>query len=310
MAALATYAHFFAGLVVGAHLLWVIFQRPIPRRLLLVAGAGYAVLVIPLAEYLVNRDGDPLNWVGRSGTLPAIRATTTALAGGTRGGVVSYSVAAGIGAGLTIWAAIRHRRGPGPGPGPDERSTDDRRAGLLTLAWLAVPVGVTVASTVTVKPLLEGRFLIVVLPALVLLAALGVCRVGQRAGAVLLALLLLTSARGVDRWYSTETNQDWRTATKLVGEAGPDADVVIAPWGGTFTLWYYEDRFGVPRHHTIALDTGGGPASDPLIEIRGETASGQFAPVAPEYVRWRDRHYVLESERRATGITVRTYRRT
>src|SRR5690606_19667196 len=123
------------------------------------AGLAYAALVAPLLWYLVTVDGDPLYWVSDR-TSSALVDVGRALAGGTRWGVIAYTAAAAVGLVAAARAGARLR-------------ASDRWEEALPALWLVAPVAVVTASTATVKPLLAPRFLIVVLPALVLVAAVG-----------------------------------------------------------------------------------------------------------------------------------------
>jgi mannosyltransferase len=293
VAALATYSHFYAGLVVGAHAVWLVTRRPLPRRLLLAAGGPYAVMVAPLAVYLATREGDPISWVGSGGNRNAVVETATQLTGGTGWSALAWALAGTCGA----WASIARWRGG------EERA-------VLPLVWVATPLAVVSVSTLLFKPLLEARFLIVLVPALVLLGATGILWLPRPARPVALVALLVLSGVGLERWYSWEPAEDWRAAAQIVAEtAAPGTDVVIEPWSGVFALRYYEQDLDLPRHEVIRPGFYDPPASDPLVEVQGRSAADTAARLDPLYVAWRDSHYDLRSERVAGGIVVRTYAR-
>ncbi len=297
VAALATYAHFFAGLDVASHGLWLLLHRPLPRRLIVRAGITYAVLVAPLAWFLVTREGDPLHWVsGRTGS--AIVDTANGLTGGTRWNVLAYAAAVGVG----LWAAVTAVRAT---PSTDHGAVR-WRPGLPGI-WLVAPVAAVTVSTLTVKPLLEARFLIVVVPALTLVAAMGLCRLGPRAGAALGVVLLVLSAGGVQRWYDAGSNEDWRGATRLTADTPADAPVLVEPWGGIFALRYYEDRFDLEPRPVLRWTAAEAPTAEHLVEIQSQSATGGRAPLDPAYEAWRDEHFRLQGEALAGGIAVRTY---
>jgi uncharacterized membrane protein len=296
VAALATYTHFFAGLVIASHGLWLLAQRPLPRRLVTTAAAVYAVLVAPLAWYLLTLEEDPLHWVtDRTGS--AIVEVGRALTGGTRWSVLAYSVAAAVG----LWAVVA-----------SVRATDrrDRWRTALPAIWLVAPVAAVTVSTATVKPLLEPRFLIVVVPGLVLVAALGVRSLRPRPAVGLLVAVLLASAWGLRSWYSEPTFEDWRSATRVMVDAlEPDDPITIEPRGGVFAVRYYEGRLEAPEHRVIYPGPGDPPEGERLAEIQSEASVGGSAPLDPGYVAWRDEHYVLHSQHQAGKILVRTYQR-
>jgi 4-amino-4-deoxy-L-arabinose transferase-like glycosyltransferase len=296
MAALATYAHFFGALVVVAHGLWLLLGRPVPTRLILVAGSTYALLVTPLAWFLVTRDGDPLYWVsGDTGS--AIVEAASSLGGGSHWGVAAYALSGAIGLGVVL----RSLRSP-------SESAPHRWPALLAALWLIVPVVLVVLSNLTVKPLLEGRFLIVVVPAMALLAAAGVVQLGPRLGAVALLALVVASGLGVRDWYQAPSHEDWRAATGLAAEAaGPDGAIVVEPWGGVFAIRYYEDRLGT-GHHPVLRPTGEDPpAGARLVEIRRQSDAGYPAPHEPGYKDWRDRYYDQVAEQRVEKLIIRTF---
>jgi uncharacterized membrane protein len=296
VAALATYAHFFGALVVLAHGLWLLLGRPVPTRLIAVAGATYAVLVAPLGWFLVTRDGDPLYWVsGKTGS--AIVEAASALGGGSHWGVAAYAIGGGVG----LWGVLEAVRS-------SPWSVEHRWVRLLPALWLIVPIGLVVLSNLTVKPLLEGRFLIVVVPALVLLAAAGVVRLGPRLGALVLIALVAASALGVRDWYRAPSHEDWRAATRLADQAiAPGEPIVVEPWGGVFAVRYYEDRLGTGRHPVLRPTAEDPPAGPRYVEIRRETDAGYLTPIEPGYRDWRDRYYVKADEQRVEKLVIRTF---
>lgn len=296
LAAIATYSHFFAALVIASHGLWLLLQRPFPTRLAVTSAAVYGLLTAPLAWYLVTLEEDPLHWVsGRTGS--AIVEVGRALTGGTRWSVLAYSVAAALG----LWAVGRSVR---------SSTGSDRWRPALPAIWLLAPVAGVTASTATVKPLLEPRFLIVVVPGLVLVAALGVRALRPRAALMVLVALVLASAWGLRSWYEQPTHEDWRTATRVVVDSiGPDDPITIEPRGGKFAVRYYEDRLDVADHRIVYPDADNPPDGPRLAEIQSESSVGGAAPLDPGYVTWRDRHYVLLDVHQAGKIVVRIYER-
>ena len=300
VAAVATYTHFYAGLVVGSHLVWLLLRRPLPRRLLVTVLSVYGVLVLPLAIFLVTREGDPLHWVGDTGLRDAVVDVAKGLTGGTPWSVVVYGTAAAVGA----WHVVS-RRVAGP---PADRS--GAPAAVLTVIWLLAPVVVVTASTATVKPLLEARFLIVVVPALVLVAAIGLCAVPRSAAVVLGAAVLVVSLVGIDRWYDHPRAENWRDATSVAASAsGADGVVVVEPWSGVFALRYYERELDLPPLSILRPGPLDPPAGDRLVEVRSIGPTGERARLDPLYAAWRDAHYEPGPTRWAGGIVVQTFER-
>ena len=85
-----------------------------------------------------------------------------------------------------------------------------------------------------VKPIFVAKYLIVSLPALVLLVALGLASIPRRwVAAILLVALLAVSGRELAAFYGSRGLEDWRhtTAPEIVThlrEQGADA-LILAP---------------------------------------------------------------------------------
>ena len=245
VAALAAYTQFFAVLVLVAHAASLLVLRPTPalRRAAVVAGGTLAVLLVPLGVYVLTADGDPVGWVASpSGT--QVAEVVQDLAGRGWLQVVAYA-AAGL-AGLL--AVARVARGEG-------RSPTTWRF-LLPVLWLGVPLLVTVVGSATVKPLLVPRYLLVVVPALVLVAAIGLCRLDDRrlasAGVAVLAVVSLVGAVQV---LQRDAFEDWRSAVEVVAE-GADAgdEVVVLPGRAVHAARYYADRHDAPELTLLGPD--------------------------------------------------------
>ena len=295
VAALAAYAHFFALLVIAAHGVWLATLRPIPMRLVAMAGAIGAVLVSPLAWYLLTREGDPLNWVAEP-TGPLLQETAVDLAGGSDVLVVLYGTLALVGAVSLLRGAV------------------GRRVLVLPVLWVLVPVVVTVASSYTAKPLLVPRFLLVVVPALALVAAAGI-RALPRRGVQFAALAALVFASGAELadWYRGSSFEDWRGATATVLAGAEDGDVVVvSPARAVHAVRYYEDRLEGPALDEGQPDVFAPPSAERLWEIvRDPREGGTRGTVDPGlstwYLEWRDGYFELTGEDTFEGLRLRRY---
>jgi 4-amino-4-deoxy-L-arabinose transferase-like glycosyltransferase len=190
--ALALYAHFFAGFVLVGHLLALaIAGRPLRAQLLRLAAIG--VLAVPLALFALFRDEGQVSHLVRP-TPTYVVDTLRDLAGGTRLLLLLYVVAVVVaGAGL-----LRRRDWPL----------------VVAATWAATPVvGALVVSIG--KPLFAPRFLIVALPGIVLLVAVGLTRVPLPATAAAFGLLLALSSVQVARTLG-HPQEDFRAATAFV----------------------------------------------------------------------------------------------
>ncbi len=295
VAAVTIYTQFFALLVIVAHLVWVALLRPMPRRVVVAATAALAVLALPLAWYLATYHGDPLAWVSGSGN--SILVAARGLTGGRGMNVVAYTLAVLAG----LWALARQGAKAGS-PLLRDRPTWTL---VLPLLWLVLPLAITVVVSLTAKPLLEARFLIVVVPALVLVAAYGLCRLRWRSVAVVLtAALLAVSVDGLSIWYRGQMFEDWRAAVPAaIHEAGPDGSVVPDPEFALFAVRYYRPEGA--RFHLFEPYWHHARRPPRLVElIRDRQVRRQLGPL---YVLWRDTNYVRVGSRHFEGLTVDTY---
>lgn len=296
--AVAVYAHFFAGLVILAHAVALLLVRPFPRRLAIVGGATMAVLIAPAVSYFLRRQGDPLGWVGGEGG-DSLADVLEQLAGGRFRHFALYALAAATGIALAVWAARRQRP-----------PVDWWRAALPCL-WLLLPLVIVVVSTETVKDLLVARFLIVVVPALALTAAVAVCRLPWPAiGGVLLGGLLVLSLDGVDGWYRATAYEDWRDAVAMVGEqAGPEDSLIVVPASSTHVVDYYQRRSPGPDFDFETPEADDPPAGERLWVIERLSQVGRELSYDFALLPWLRRHYELVDEELFPNVVVRQFRR-
>ncbi len=142
----------------------------------------------------------------------------------------------------------------------------------FTACWLVVPVGAVVMLSLVDRPLLVVRYLMVSLPAAILLVAVGVERLSSLArrgaaalAAVLLVVLVGVSALGVAQWYSLGGPQDFRSPVAYIaGRAQPgDGLLIFAPYERIPVEWYMGDRPAAEREvHPVYPATAWGV--DPL----------------------------------------------
>jgi mannosyltransferase len=210
--ALSFYAHFFTVFVIAAHCLVVAVRlRWTEWRTLVLSGVGVALLCLPFVPFFVaNNDGSQILHVRRS-DLDDLVDLFRMFAGSTDWLLAVLGIAGAAGAVLSLRARS---------PAWDRASTV---RGLVPLLWLLVPV-LTVFLLSYVKPMFRERYLFAAMPALVLLAAVGLVLIrpfALRLGvvAVVVGLALLPLYRGL----SIRQDENWRAAVAyLETSAQPD----------------------------------------------------------------------------------------
>jgi mannosyltransferase len=186
---LAIYIHPLLALVIGAHAIATVIFPPrlIARNRLLALFIPIGIGWIPMLRFmLLHRD--KINWI------PPL---TPELFG-------DYLLSVGGGLFLALAVGVLLLLG--------------MRRDLVTV-WLIVPIiGVTVIS-LAIQPVIQPRYLLMVLPAVAIIVA--------RNRAVLLTAVIVLSVVGVANWYLYGIKDDWRSAAAWVSAASQPGDGII-----------------------------------------------------------------------------------
>jgi mannosyltransferase len=239
VAALSGYAHFFALLVPPAHACSLLFVRPdaVAWRKAITAGCLLVALVLPLAAMLAANDTSGIEWTSDN---PLGRLFTDIQ---DRPPVAAALLVAGAAVVLVAWLLAR-RRWSG------RLQADGAWSWAFLVAWLVVPVAITIVLAVVYRPLFVVRYFIVVVPPALMLAALLVTRIRRRSMAVAAgSAFLALSLAGVVRWYATGEEENWRGATRYVVQSSRAGDGVLlfAPYVRIPFAVYLDDAGGVER---------------------------------------------------------------
>jgi mannosyltransferase len=245
--AVAIYAHLFSGFVVMAHVLSLALRRPRPR--LTHVAAAYALMALLVAPLLVVAGGSGIperTFIEKPdlGSFEWLFLHLTG-AGGvvTRGGrllLLSYFAACCV-AILFMARRTRDRKHRGSGGG-------NMWSFGLVLLWLWVPVLVSFVVSIAITPIFLPRYLIVGLPALVTIAAIGISSLSRRSVQVVaVAGLIGLSIPPLLRYYGADfkEGQDWRSAVEYVAAGDrPEDGIVFLSRYGRRPFEYYRQRLG------------------------------------------------------------------
>jgi mannosyltransferase len=220
---LAVYVHVFAGFVLFAHMCSLVFLRreDVPLRSLMWVYGAVGVLTLPLLILLWRSGSDRISWLQRPTIRYVIGEFADAVGGVVGGGrplLLLYFVACG----LALWPAARAWKSAGVG-------LESWRFGFV-LAWLLIPVVLSLAISL-VQPLFLARYLIVCVPAVALVASIGVANVRRQWLQVALVIALVVLAgRGLVFWYEHD-KEGWReaAASVLAGARRDDAIIFYHP---------------------------------------------------------------------------------
>lgn len=242
---LAVYTHYFALLVLAAQWASLPFLRlrALPWKALVGSALAIGLLVLPLGA-LVLAGAPGMGWVPRSG-LHAIYDLFLHLAGyAGKPALVAYAI-------LCMMALA----------GPLRRRT------ALVVSWLVVPVVLAWLLSL-VKPLFVPRFLIVSLPAFVILAAAGLGSIRRPAPlAAALGAFVLIALPGIRFQYRQPFQEDWRGVAGHVLSRARPGDALVFHLGsgrGPFD-WYRRRSFADHAPPTTIFPTSGGEDELPTV---------------------------------------------
>jgi mannosyltransferase len=226
--ALAFYSHFYTTFIVVAQGILVLSRRSRPALVgLLGSGLLMAVLVMPLAPYFVQQShGRQLSHLTAL-TGQQFESFLVDFSGGSHATLALYLLLAVFGIGLKGGAR-----------------TPSYRCWLL-LSWLLVPI-VLVVGISFVRPIFKDRYLFAILPALALIAGLGIARLPRFMGVAtfgVVGLLSITAMRGD---LEVRRDEHWRQAVAYAtAQAEPgDGWIFISKWGQNAFEYYGGWRWG------------------------------------------------------------------
>ncbi len=229
--ALSLYMHYFAALVLLVQFATLLVLAPAPglRKRWAIAVAAVIVLCIPELVFAARAGSQGVEWIGTPTFSDLVR-LPSGLVGGTALAVLLSA--------LACYGFIR------------SFAAGRRWQAGFTAAWLFVPVALDFAASRLGRSFFVAHYLIVVLPALLLLAAAGVAALGRKAlGAAVCALLVALMLLYTGSWYREPSIEGYRGAAQYILAASHHSDRIVyypeLPLGGPAAgVAYYETRAG------------------------------------------------------------------
>jgi hypothetical protein len=251
---LAIYTHLFAVLVFAAQWVALALSRPkgAPWKGLILSSLAVGLLTLPLAVFVLFRNTGQVSWIPRlslnsiyplfylTGGMPWFDRVPGRLL------ILGYGVLSAMG-GVALWKF----RGALP-------TGLQMWRGDFLVAWLVVPV-VLVLIVSLVSPIFVFRYFIIILPALIILVALGASQIRSRAMfAAVMTVMVLLMGRSILVYHREYANEDWRGTTHYIlsdARAG-DRLLFYAPYART-PYDYYVSRTSNTSLPTVIDDATG-----------------------------------------------------
>jgi hypothetical protein len=262
--AAAVSAHYFAVFVVLAELLTLVAvrRRAALTRTWIGVAVAIGVLSLPEVWHSLRTGSHPLAWIAQ----PTGKSLWKGLVELGGGGWLALAALLAAGAFAVVRAVNAHQAW---------------REGFLT-AWVVLPVGLSFAASF-VQPMFVSRYLLVALPALVLLAARGLTKLPSVwLAAAVAAAICVPGIRHVVTWYRADSFEDWRGAARhVLGSSRPGDALRVYPDFAQAPFDYYErqaggalpETSGARRVWLVARGADAGLQPAPLARIEGELGS-------------------------------------
>jgi mannosyltransferase len=283
--ALAAYSNFWAALVPVGQALSLAFLPPgrIPWRRIITSAVALVVLLVPLGLLIESTDSAGVNWAAGS----SAGRLFTHIRSSVPHAVLDLVVLIGAVAVVAIVVFARRRA-------PFGELFARQWSVCFTACWLVVPVAAVVMLSLVDRPLLVVRYLMVSLPAAVLLLAWVIDRAASlaRRGALALAVALLVvvvgaSAVGAAQWYANGGPQDFRSVVGYIADRAQPGDgiLVFAPYERIPVEWYMADNPATERA-VLPVYPATGWGVDPLyFDGAVSLPSGAVTQAATKYQR-------------------------
>jgi hypothetical protein len=252
--------------------------------------AAVAILCAPEAVFAIRAGPRGIGWISRPSFNDLLHLPDELL-GGSR--ILAWAMVA-LGA-YAVGRALRDRR-----PWP---------VGFVA-TWFVIPVLLAFAISVR-QPMFIPYYLIVTLPALVLLAAAGLVNLPNRvASAAALAVLLAFSVVGMSRWYERRGAEEFREAVShVLGRMRPGDGIVLRPFYIDKPVGYYERRSNATGPRVVGFPGVESGLRHPpriwLVTRNGDTTAERLSRLEEGVT---SAAYARVGGRRFEGVTVSLYR--
>jgi len=240
---LAVFSHLFAVFVLltqGASLIFL-RRRDVQWKSLLISDAAIILMTLPLAIMVLSTRQFGLSWIPQP-NLNSFLSVFHDLAGGSLPLLTGYFLLFFYTLIVAIRTFVKYKR-----------SVESWHY-FFILTWLFIPIVLSFSYSLY-KPLFWSRYLIICLPSLILLGAVGLSNLQRRSGRIFevsLVIMLILSGSELINWYTRydkEGGENWREATRYVLSMVQTGDTIFfEPPYASQSFDYYLHRLNTERY--------------------------------------------------------------
>jgi mannosyltransferase len=131
-----------------------------------------------------------------------------------------------------------------------------RRAGLLLLLWLALPVALPALISIVASPLYNARYVILASVPFYLLAAAGLVALPRAAWLAASVLIAVATVSAQASYFRDTAKHQWRSAVAFVEQELQEDDILLFAADHNETAWAHYARRSAPRVRLLLPSPG------------------------------------------------------
>jgi len=241
----AIYTHFFAGLLMLAQWASLFFlpRKAVDLKKFCLSAVAIGLSILPALWFMLRKDVGQIDFIPNPGIMELYRLLLFLASYGGKVFGVLLAIVYVICLGMSLWVFSATWR-------ESKQSIESWRFVLL-LSCLLVPILTDMVISHSGKQIFNYRYLVICLPALLVLVARGFCCLrSQRIFVTGLVIVSMLSLATVWKYYA-KPKENWRAATQyLLFNSGPSDTVVSYPWYAQQPLAYYQQQLH-PASNTL-----------------------------------------------------------
>jgi mannosyltransferase len=239
---LSLYGHLFALWVAIAQacaVCWLLRRADSPRGLLLLSQGIAGSIALPLLLQAFATGAGQISWIHR----PTWRSAWESLVMWSGGGQL---LAAAYGAGFLGFSAIALGRSRAA-------RLPESVGNVLVLSWWWVPIALTFGISLLWTPIVHPKYLLVIVPALVIGVAVALDRLPRKLALFALFAVGSLTLHRLHFWYTRYERELWREAVAELARRHQPGDALLFDGMSRDPVDYYVERLGLEQSIPVPI---------------------------------------------------------